>query len=184
MSFATLGSFAAGMLTWTGMEYVIHERLGHRPKGKTHASREHLKHHAQTDYFTPYAHKALAAVPVVGAIGAAASLVAGPRRGLAFAAGVAAGWAWYEVAHRWIHQRPPRTAYGRWLRRHHLHHHFGHPKANHGVIVPLWDLVLGTYERAEEIRVPQRNVTELKWLGGIDPQAPDAPGYARGYRVV
>jgi sterol desaturase/sphingolipid hydroxylase (fatty acid hydroxylase superfamily) len=179
-----LTSFAAGLLTWTGMEYVIHERLGHRPRGKTHASREHLEHHRRTDYFTPYGHKAVVAAPVVGAIGALASMTVGKRRGLAYAAGVAAGWAWYEVAHRNIHQRPPRTAYGRWLRRHHLHHHFGHPRANHGVVTPLWDILLGTYERPIEIRVPRRNLPELRWLAHVDHAGPDAPSYAEGYRVV
>jgi sterol desaturase/sphingolipid hydroxylase (fatty acid hydroxylase superfamily) len=180
----TIASFAAGLVTWTGMEYFIHETLGHRPKGKTHASREHLQHHARTDYFTPYAHKALAAAPVLGGIGAVASLVAGPRRGWVFAAGVATGWAWYEVAHRRIHQEPARTPYGRWLRRHHLHHHFGHPRTNHGVITPFWDLLLGTYERPTEIRVPRRNLHELPWLAEVDPSGSSDATTVEGYRVV
>lgn len=39
----TLASFGAGVLTWTLLEYGIHDLLGHRPKGRTHASREHLR---------------------------------------------------------------------------------------------------------------------------------------------
>lgn len=179
-----LGSFGAGLLTWTLMEYGIHETLGHRPKGKTHTSREHLRHHARTDYFTPYGQKLLAATPVVSALGAGASALAGPKRGLAYAAGVATGWVWYEVAHRRIHTHPPTSAYGRWLRRHHLHHHFGHPKSNHGVITSLWDHVFGTYEEPSEIRVPKRNVPELPWLTEINRPDQVRPAYSSEYCVV
>lgn len=179
-----LTSFGAGLLTWTLMEYGIHEVMGHRPKGKTYASREHLRHHAKTDYFTPYPKKFVAATPVVGAMATAASLAFGPRRGIAYAAGVATGWVWYEVAHRRLHTRPPRTAYGRWLRRHHLHHHFGHPKTNHGVTTPLWDHVFRTHERPTEIRVPKRNLEELPWLMEINASEAPAPAYSSEYRVV
>ncbi|MFW6051126.1 MAG: sterol desaturase family protein [Myxococcota bacterium] len=179
-----LPSFGAGLLVWTLLEYGIHDVLGHRPKGRTHASREHLRHHARTDYFTPYGQKALAAAPVVTAAGVAASLLVGPRRGAAFAAGLATGWAWYEVAHRWLHTRPPRTAYGRWLRRHHLHHHFGHPRRNHGVTTPLWDHVFRTHDRAAEIRVPRRNLPELPWLTEINPPGGGQTPYSPEYRIV
>ncbi|MFW5877089.1 MAG: sterol desaturase family protein [Myxococcota bacterium] len=177
-------SFGAGLFTWTLMEYGVHEVLGHRPKGKTHASREHLAHHKDTSYFTPYAKKFLAATPIVGTLGAGAAALVGPGRGIAYAAGVATGWAWYEVGHRRIHQRPPTTAYGRWMRRHHLHHHFGHPRANHGVVTSLWDHVFGTYQRPEQIRVPRRNVGELPWITGGDPEGEVLPEHADGYRVV
>ena len=76
--------------------------------------------------------------------------------GVAVAVGWAAGYFFYEYQHMASHLKAPRTRYQRWLRKHHLHHHFGHPMANHGVTVPWWDRAFGTLERPEQVRVPRR----------------------------
>ena len=40
-------SLTAGFLVWTFVEYAMHNFNGHRMKGRTKFSREHLKHHAE-----------------------------------------------------------------------------------------------------------------------------------------
>ncbi|MEQ1508521.1 MAG: sterol desaturase family protein, partial [Myxococcota bacterium] len=80
------------------------------------------------------------------------------------AGGVVGGWLMYEGLHRAIHVWPARTAYGRWARRHHLHHHFADPARNHGVSTPIWDWVFGTWVPVDEVVVPPRQAAKLPWL--------------------
>ncbi|GIW72427.1 MAG: hypothetical protein KatS3mg102_1969 [Planctomycetota bacterium] len=170
----------AGALVWSFLEYALHDWYGHRPRGRNEFSREHLSHHADTRYFSPAAKKLKLAVPVLGLAAALAIPLAGAAAGCAFTAALALSWLGYEVLHRRIHTHPPRGPYGRWARRHHLHHHFANPRANHGVTSPLWDLVFGTWERPARIVVPQRQA--MPWLcdpktGGVRPE------YAADYEV-
>jgi sterol desaturase/sphingolipid hydroxylase (fatty acid hydroxylase superfamily) len=46
--------------------------------------------------------------------------------------------------------------YSALIRRHHLHHHFRNPKANHGVTSPVWDHVFRTAETTELVRIPRK----------------------------
>ncbi len=154
-------AFAAGVATWSLAEYVIHRGLGHR-KLRNPFTREHLAHHADTTYFAPATKKALAALPVVGALAVIAVAITGVEVGLVYAAGFAAFYTFYEVLHRRIHVAAPIGAYGRWARRHHLHHHFKNPHGNHGVTSPIWDIVFGTHEVPGVVKVPAKH--DIDWL--------------------
>lgn len=171
-------SVAAGLLAWTFLEYVLHDFVGHRPKGRNQASKEHLLHHARTDYFTSWPKKMALAVPVLGSTLALGTWLLGPVVGVSFTAGIAAGWVAYEQVHRSLHVRAPRGRYGRWARRHHFHHHFSNPRRNHGVTTPLWDWVFGTLDRPSVVRVPRKHAPRLPWLlqegtGQVDPRFAD-----------
>lgn len=149
--------FAAGALVWTLLEYVLHRFGGHVAKGRTKLSREHLAHHAKTDYFSPALGKIALALPVVS--------MAGWLAGVWFGAGLAFGWLGYELVHRRVHTHGPLSAYSHWACRHHLHHHFASPNMNHGVSTPLWDWIFRTYERpAERLKVPRTQAVRLPWL--------------------
>jgi sterol desaturase/sphingolipid hydroxylase (fatty acid hydroxylase superfamily) len=90
-------------------------------------------------------------------------------------------YASYEILHRRTHTHAPRGAFSRWARRHHLYHHFGSPKSNHGVTSPIWDHVFGTYEEPGKIRVPRRHAPD--WL--IDPETDDVfPKYQDDYELA
>ena len=159
----TMMSAFCGAAIWTLAEYRIHRHLGHDPKLHPNPfSREHRRHHATTHYFAPTHTKLMAAAVALAAVTPAAAAIVGRRAGGAFGVGFAAAYLSYELLHRLAHVRGPRTAYGRWLRRHHFHHHFHNPKRNHGVTSPLWDHVFGTYERPTVVRVPQRHA--MAWL--------------------
>lgn len=181
VAFKIAAGLALGVLMWTLFEYFLHRFAGHASwLGRT-VRKEHFTHHATPDYFTPWRRKLLLAAPILSVVGAVGYLLAGPA-GLAAAAGLAASWVFYEQLHQATHISGPRNAYGEWARRHHLHHHFQSPKANHGVTTPLWDYVFGTLERPSAIAVPRRHVRCFAWLlddeGGIDPR------YADLYRLV
>jgi hypothetical protein len=177
-------SFAAGALTWSAAEYTLHRFVGHgprlqaprgwvarlSPKGLAAAfNAEHLAHHADPMYFAPTSHKVLAAGAVLTVAGLLGSLALGPRRGLSYALGLACAYAGYEVLHRRIHTHPGRTRYGRWMRRHHLLHHFKTPRGNHGVTSDLWDRAGATLQRRdprEPLVVPRRHAP--RWMLDAD----------------
>jgi hypothetical protein len=172
-----LGSFVLGSLAWSASEYAIHRFVGHGPKrappttllGRLTLSglaaefnREHLAHHTDPSYFAKSSRKALAAALVMPAMTAALAPLLGLRHAAALTLGFGVAYGAYEVVHRRIHTHPPRGRYGRWLRRHHLHHHYKSPRGNHGVTSPLWDLAFGSLRPLERIRVPHK--TAPVWL--------------------
>lgn len=176
-----VAGFAAGIVTWTLLEYVLHRFAGHSKLVGKHVRKEHFAHHAKPDYFTSLPRKLVLAVPVLSGLAALAVPLVGWAAGLALVGGTAFGWTFYEQLHEATHVRGPRNGYGAWARRHHLHHHFQNPKANHGVTTPLWDLVFGTLERPETITVPRRHVRCFAWLLDGDEVAEE---HADRYRLV
>lgn len=151
--------FAAGWFTWTLAEYVLHRFGMHALRGKGIASREHLNHHA--GIIAPWTTDALSWVGVL-VLGAGFGTWVAPLHG----AGWVFGYGFYYLHHYFSHRRAPSGPYTRWLRRHHFHHHFGHPNVNHGVTWSLWDHVFGTYEAPpERVKVPRRMaVTLVPWM--------------------
>lgn len=163
---AALAALLVGALAWTFAEYALHNWRGHRGKGKNLFSREHLRHHAETHYFSPMRIKLAVTVPVLALAVPVALIVAGYVLGGSFALGFTASAIGYEVLHKRLHTYPPRNAYGRWARRHHFAHHFRCPNHNHGVTSPLWDIVFRTWQPVEgPLRVPRKHA--MPWL--LDP---------------
>jgi sterol desaturase/sphingolipid hydroxylase (fatty acid hydroxylase superfamily) len=166
---------------WSLSEYLLHRFVMHELKGKGMASREHLRHHAQADSVLESWYYAWAGVLVVGTgLGALASAVLGPI-GICLGAGWVAAYGTYDWVHWRAHRRPVANGYEAWLRRHHFHHHFGHPMMNHGVTSPVWDMVFGTYEKVEgPLRVPRRMA--MVWL--LDDDGEVRPEYAGDYALA
>ncbi|CAN5628312.1 hypothetical protein BH20ACT2_BH20ACT2_00330 [soil metagenome] len=176
-------AFTTGAALWTLAEYLLHRFAMHELKGKGMMSREHLEHHVTSSWsFDPTHLLSWAGILTVGALGwlPVGWLLVGPATGAALAAGWTAGYAFYEYQHAMAHLRPPGGRYATWLRRHHFHHHFGHPMANHGVTTAVWDRVFGTYESPAAVRVPRR--LALPWL--VDDRGELRPEFVRDYVLV
>jgi hypothetical protein len=160
----TLTVLAAALL-WTLAEYLLHRFAMHERKGKGILSREHLDHHVHSTWtFTAMTVLSWVGMLVVGTVLwlPIGWLLGGRAFGVALTSGWALGYSFYEYQHARAHVHGPRGRYTTWLRRHHFHHHFGHPMANHGVSLDLWDRVFGTLERPTVVRVPRR--LALPWL--------------------
>jgi sterol desaturase/sphingolipid hydroxylase (fatty acid hydroxylase superfamily) len=158
-------SFAAGAMLWTLAEYLLHRFAMHHLKGKGIMSREHLEHHVHSSWYFSHTHlMSWAGMLTVGAVLwlPLGWLVFGPLVGVVAAVGWACGYFFYEYQHAMSHLRGPSGRYTAWVRHSHFHHHFGHPLANHGVTIPLWDIVFGTRETPEVVRVPRR--LALPWM--------------------
>jgi sterol desaturase/sphingolipid hydroxylase (fatty acid hydroxylase superfamily) len=153
----------AGVVTWTLLEYAIHRWMGHdRRFRRSPFGIEHVRHHSEGNYFAPTWKKLIAAALVAAVVSGPAIAIAGWAPGLAYVAGLIAFYGLYEWLHRREHTHPGIGPYGRFVRRHHFHHHFVDVRANHGVTTPLWDLVFGTYQQPTVIRVPAR--LRMVWL--------------------
>ena len=172
----TLVAFFIGALVWTFVEYWLHRGVGHRAKSKNPFSVEHLKHHATVTWFAPTWKKALAAASVLGLTAPALIYFFGSV-GLAGSLGFVTMYIAYEVIHRRLHTHPGWTFYGRWARRHHLHHHFSRPRLNHGVTTPIWDVAFRTLEVPAKVQVPRRNA--LPWM--LDEAGELRPEFAAEY---
>jgi sterol desaturase/sphingolipid hydroxylase (fatty acid hydroxylase superfamily) len=172
---------ATGMALWTLGEYVMHRVVMHQMKGRGLASREHLRHHAEYDSVLESWWFAWAGILAVGAVLGVNAAQALGAVGWCLGAGWVGGYAFYDWIHYRAHRRPIAHPYERWVRRHHFHHHFGHPMANHGVTTPVWDLVFGTYERVDgPVRVPRR--LAMRWL--LDDDGEVRPEHSDDYELV
>jgi sterol desaturase/sphingolipid hydroxylase (fatty acid hydroxylase superfamily) len=162
-----------GMLTWSLLEYCIHRWLGHDARFRPNFfAKEHVRHHAEGDYFAPAWKKAGAALGMLALAVGPAIWIAGLAPGIAWTAGLAGFYVAYEILHRREHTHAGFGSYGRWARKHHFYHHFVDARFNHGVTSPLWDFVFGTYRRPGVVTVPARLM--MPWLGtpetGIKPE--------------
>lgn len=177
-------AFLLGIVAWTLLEYTLHRWVFHEGRLGRRFAADHLRHHAEFDWFAPFWRKTAAAVVVVVPLGALGAAVAGAA-GATWAVGIVAGWLGYEAFHRHLHARPPIGPWGRWARRNHFAHHFATPRANHGVTVGWWDRVFGTSSPpVGPIRVPRVHAGKLPWLVEGEPgtwRIRDA--YAADYRL-
>lgn len=174
-----LAAALVGAASWTAAEYGLHRFVMHEKRGPALASREHLQHHADVTYFSPASKKLLSAASTTAITFPAVWAITSRRTATAFSAGMVTAYGAYEVAHRRIHTHPPLNAYGRWMRRSHLYHHFGGPMRNAGVTSPVWDRVFGTYTDPGVVTVPRRMAPV--WL--LDEHGEVRPEYADDYRV-
>lgn len=159
---AFLGAFA-----WTFIEYAMHRWLGHvKGARKNPFGKEHVRHHAEGDYFAPSWKKGLVAALFAVVLCAPAFALAGRGVGGAFVAGLIGFYGVYELLHRLEHVWAGVGPYARWARKHHFHHHFVDARTNHGVTTPIWDLVFGTYRKPGVITVPKKLC--MAWLKDPD----------------
>ncbi|WP_426571150.1 sterol desaturase family protein [Aquihabitans sp. McL0605] len=152
-------AFAGGFLLWNLFEYLLHRFAMHELKGKGIMSREHLNHHVAAGWSFSSIHLlSWAGMLLVGFVlwMPLGWVTVSLAFGITVAVGWTAGYFFYEYQHAQAHLSAPSTGYQRWLRKHHFHHHFGHPNSNHGVTLPIWDRVFGTLEVPAQVRVPRR----------------------------
>jgi sterol desaturase/sphingolipid hydroxylase (fatty acid hydroxylase superfamily) len=161
-----LAAIACGVLTWTLLEYMIHRWMGHdRRFHRSPFGVEHIRHHVEGNYFAPTWKKLVVAAIAGPVLAAPAIALVGTMNGVLYAAGLIVFYGLYEFLHRREHTHAGIGPYGRFVRRHHFHHHFVDGRKNHGVTTPLWDFVFGTYQHPSQIKVPRKLC--MDWL--IDP---------------
>jgi len=185
MTFVQIGEavllFLAGWAGWWAAEYLIHRFVGHGRSNFLHFARHHKKHHALGDYFAPLSDKVKVSVGVGAVVLTVTGFAFGLDRGIGITIGFILSYLTYEWLHRRAHSHPPKSKYGRWVRRHHFYHHFMNPASNHGVTTAIGDLIFSTKCIPEKIKVPEK--LKMAWL--TNPQTGEVwPEYSEDYVLV
>ena len=146
--------FALGfILVWTFSEYVIHRFVFHLPpKTRTAAQIVFLFHHIH--HVQPHIKTRLVMPPAVSipmafvAFGLFSlifnNLIGAPHLLMPILAGFTLGYVCYDMVHYATHHSRTRNAIMKFLKRHHMEHHYKTPHARFGVTSNVWDLVFNT----------------------------------------
>lgn len=173
--------FILGVCLWPALEYGLHSGLGHLfLRGKTAFSREHLRHHAEKDFFAPTSKKVATAIPVFILLLILFTFISNFEHAFALTLGFALMYSTYELIHRRAHTHGPKGPYSRWVRRNHFSHHFQNPRKNHGVTTPFFDYIFRTHVEPGVVVVPERYA--MQWL--CDPSTGEIwPHLASDYQL-
>jgi len=138
--------FAAGLIFWTLLEYLVHRFVFHYNEGSSVQYTIHGVHHEYPK------DKSRLAMPPVISIALATLLFALFRfllgdAGFAFTAGFLCGYALYLCIHYVVHIYPPPKNRFNILWINHSLHHYREGGYCFGVSSPLWDFVFGTMHR-------------------------------------
>jgi sterol desaturase/sphingolipid hydroxylase (fatty acid hydroxylase superfamily) len=144
----TVALFVGGMAAWTFAEYVLHRYVFHWVNDTAWGRRIHfLLHGVHHDYPNDkdrLVMPLLTSVPLAVIFYTLFTFTVGRAFGEPMFAGFTVGYLFYDGTHYYVHHFVPTTRWGKFLRRHHLTHHFADHDGGFGVSTPLWDLVFRT----------------------------------------
>jgi len=133
--------FAAGLVGWTLIEYLLHRALFHHAPIIAPIHERH--HHSPQDFIGTPAWASVLIALIAAAIPSIALL--GFDFGTALTAGLVAGYLWYVFVHYTTHHwRPRKGSYFYRARLRHARHHHHALAGNFGVTTDVWDHVFGT----------------------------------------
>jgi dihydroceramide fatty acyl 2-hydroxylase len=145
---AAVGMFLLGILAWSIAEYVLHRWVFHWTNETAWGKRVHfLLHGVHHDFPNDRDRLVMplpTSVPLAIIFYALFTLTLGRTIGEPFFAGFAIGYLFYDGTHYYVHHFVPTTRWGKFLRRHHMTHHFADHDGGFGVSSPLWDYVFRT----------------------------------------
>ncbi len=142
-----------GLILWTVAEYLLHRFLFHykprTPRQERIFFLFHGVHHTQpqdkTRLVMPFPVSIPLALLFYGLFYlVVAVLLNAPQWVNPLMAGFLIGYLVYDLTHYATHHFPMRSGYAKYLKRHHMMHHYKDPDTRFGVSSPLWDWVFGT----------------------------------------
>ncbi|WZY00472.1 sterol desaturase family protein [Bacillus sp. FSL W7-1360] len=148
----------AGMATYALSEYSIHRFLFHMkpPKNLTMLKlikRLHYDHHVTPNDLKLLFLPVWYSLPLISIAFGFVLLMTGQwHLAIAFTTGLLGYLLFYEWTH-YVAHRPivPKTAWGRWMKKLHLLHHFKNENYWYGVTNPSLDLLMGTFEDEKNV---------------------------------
>lgn len=145
--------FLIGLFIWSFVEYNIHRFFFHfHPKFPWQdriVFLFHGVHHAQPKMKTRLVMPPAVSLPL-GALffllfnGVVGAWMGQPHWVGPLLSGFSLGYLIYDLMHYATHHFPMRWGVFKYLKRHHMLHHYKTPDARFGVSSPLWDIVYGT----------------------------------------
>jgi dihydroceramide fatty acyl 2-hydroxylase len=142
------GAFLGGLFTWTFAEYVLHRWVFHWTNETAWGKRVHFLlhgvHHQCPKDSDRLVMPLLTSAPLAVIFYSLFYFTMGRAVGEPFFAGFVIGYLFYDGTHYFVHHFTPTSRWGKFLRRHHLTHHFADHDGGFGVSSPLWDHVFRT----------------------------------------
>lgn len=142
-----------GLFLWTIAEYTIHRFIfhyrPHTPRLERIFFLFHGVHHAQPQVKTRLVMPFPVSIPMaIGFYGlfylVMAVLIKAPQWVSPMMGGFVVGYLAYDLLHYATHHLPMRWGYAKFLKRHHMLHHYKDDNTRFGVSSPIWDWVFGT----------------------------------------
>ncbi len=143
--------FLSGIALWTLLEYILHRWLLHYvPKSiysEALLKRLHILHHENTKDQSQVCLPLVLQLPIWTWIYISLVLVGGGMHSsLLMVCGIAVMMTVYDIVHFSVHYMDASNPWFRYLKKHHMVHHFSKNHKKFGVTSPLWDFVFKTYE--------------------------------------
>jgi sterol desaturase/sphingolipid hydroxylase (fatty acid hydroxylase superfamily) len=139
----------AGALWWTLFEYLAHRFFFHLdrwvPRAQPLTFLFHGCHHVDPQDATRNLMPFLTIVPLFACHLAILMLLFGQSLALGLFGAIGLTYVAYDTIHYACHQWQPRGRIGRYIKTHHMIHHFRNDEVNFGVSSPLWDWIFGTH---------------------------------------
>ena len=130
--------FLVGLGSWIILEYFMHRFVLHK------FGSAHQYHHENPkdikDLFVSWKYVAAVSVGLCGL----ALLVLSPIQVMLFYLGVVLGYSVYELIHYRVHHCKVKTKLMKYLRKHHLRHHYANEDTNFSVVFPPLDALFRT----------------------------------------
>lgn len=148
-----LPAFVLGLFIWTFAEYTMHRFVFHFPPRTPTMERIvflfHGVHHAQPNLKTRLVMPPVVSIPLAFVFYGLFTLVFGtlfnaPLWVAPTFAGTLTGYLIYDLTHYATHHWPLHNRYYKFLKKHHMLHHFKTENARFGVTSPVWDYVFKT----------------------------------------
>ncbi len=149
-------AFAVGLFIWTLAEYLLHRFLfhfaPHNPTQERISFLFHGVHHAQPKDKTRLVMPPVVSIPLalvfLGIFNLVFSILLPFNSSVgALFSGFISGYIIYDMMHYATHHFPMRVGIWKWLKRHHMQHHYKDPGSKFGVSSPLWDYVFSTISK-------------------------------------
>ncbi len=146
--------FLGGVFLWTLAEYWIHRAIFHYEPKSAWGQRLHFLvhgvHHAYPRDSTRLVMPPVVSIPLAVLFYGLFQWVFGDLQPAVFA-GFVLGYVIYDSIHYATHHLPMRGRIGRFLKAHHMRHHYVDERASFGISTPLWDWVFGTYQPVRRV---------------------------------
>jgi len=143
-----------GLFTWTLTEYLLHRFVFHWVNETSWGKRVHFVlhgvHHDYPNDKTRLVMPLGASIPMAILFYVLFRGLFGVVIGEPLYIGMGIGYLLYDGTHYAVHHFKQTTKLGKWLRKHHMVHHFADHEGGFGVSSPLWDLVFGTMPKKRE----------------------------------
>lgn len=139
-----------GFVLWTLVEYLLHRYAFHFKATSKFSERvvylAHGNHHDAPQDATRLVMPPFPALLLATLLFLGFRAVLGVQWVMPFFSGFLVGYLCYDYIHYSVHHFMPKSSIGKFLKNHHMKHHFMTHGARWGVSTPLWDLVFGTME--------------------------------------